>query len=225
MVTVVRATIPSDEFALSETFSAVPGAVFECERIIESGGQTIMPLIWARGAGRTALESGLRRDQSVDQFECLAAFDHEFLYRMEWVEQVQLVLQILTNTNATVLDASGNSEHWTLRIMYPYRSELSETSEFCGRYELPFDVERVRELSNETVRRYGLTDDQFNALTVACEMGYFDVPRETDLGDLADELGVSHQALSERIRRGHEVLIEETLLLDSHSQFRIRLGS
>lgn len=224
MVTVVQATIPAAEFALNETFSAVPDVVFECERIIENGKQTVMPLIWARGAGHTALETGLKRDQSVDQFECLAVFDHAFLYRMEWIEQVQLVLQILTNTNATVLDAAGDSEQWTLRIMYPYRNNLSETNEFCDRYELSFDVERIRELSSETVDRYGLTDEQFNALTVACEMGYFDVPRNVDLGDLSDEIGISHQALSERLRRGHEMLIEETLLIDSHSHCRTRLG-
>jgi HTH DNA binding domain/GAF and HTH_10 associated domain len=223
MATIVRATIPVAEFALSETLSAAPGAVFECERIVENGGQAVMPLIWARGTERETLESGLERDQSVDQFECLAAFDHEFLYRMEWIDQVRLVLQILTNTSATVLDVSGDNEYWTLRIMYPYRDELSETSEFCDRYELSFEVERVRELSSETAGRYGLTDEQFDALTVACEEGYFDVPRKADLGDLANEIGISHQALSERLRRGHEVLIKETLLIGSRSQFRIRL--
>ncbi|MFC6961113.1 helix-turn-helix domain-containing protein [Halocatena marina] len=142
---------------------------------------------------------------------------------MEWIDQVRLVLQILTNTSATVLDVSGDNEYWTLRIMYPYRDELSETSEFCDQYELSFEVERVRELSSETAGRYGLTDEQFDALTVACEEGYFDVPRKADLGDLANEIGISHQALSERLRRGHEVLIKETLLIGSRSQFRIRL--
>jgi predicted DNA binding protein len=63
--------------------------------------------------------------------------------------------------------------------------------------------------------RYGLTDQQYDALTAACEAGYFAVPRETDLDELSDDLGISHQALSERIRRGTEALVTETLLVGS----------
>ena len=36
-------------------------------------------------------------------------------------------------------------------------------------------------------------------------------PREADLGDVADRLDISHQALSERLRRGHTNLIKETI--------------
>ena len=43
------------------------------------------------------------------------------------------------------------------------------------------------------------------------EVGYFDVPREAKLGDIADRLDVSHQALSERLRRGHANLVQETI--------------
>ncbi|UPM41983.1 helix-turn-helix domain-containing protein [Halocatena salina] len=222
MVTVVWATLPASDFALSETLSVAPDATFECEQIIETGSGTVMPLLWVRGVDRETVERGFERDHSVDGFECLASLGNEGLYRMEWIRQVRLVLQILTSTNATVLDAAGDSEQWTLRIMYPQRSELSETNEFCERHRLSFSVERIRELSEEVVGQYGLTEEQFNALTIACESGYFDVPREVDLDELATELGISHQALSERLRRGHEVLIKETLLIDGSSQFSIR---
>lgn len=222
MVTVVWATLPASDFALSETLSVAPDATFECEQIIETGSGTIMPLLWVRGIDRQTIERGFERDQSVAGFECLASFDNEGLYRMEWVQQVKLVLQILTSTSATVLDAAGDSEQWTLRIMYPQRSELSETNEFCEQHRLSFSVERIRELSEEVLGQYGLTDEQFDALTIACEAGYFEVPRAVDLDDLATELGISHQALSERLRRGHEVLIKETLLIDGPSRLSIR---
>lgn len=222
MVTVVWATLPASDFALSETLSVAPGATFECEQIIETGSGTVMPLLWVRGVDRETVERGFERDHSVGGFECLASFENEGLYRMEWIRQVRLILQILTSTSATVLDAAGNSEQWMLRIMYPQRSELSETNELCEQHRLSFSVERIRELSEEVGGQYGLTKEQFDALTVACEAGYFDVPRAVDLDELATELGISHQALSERLRRGHEVLIKETLLIDGSSQFRIR---
>jgi predicted DNA binding protein len=37
------------------------------------------------------------------------------------------------------------------------------------------------------------------------------VPRETTLANLAAEIEVSHQALSERLRRGHGTLVERSL--------------
>jgi predicted DNA binding protein len=63
-----------------------------------------------------------------------------------------------------------------------------------------------------------MTDEQFDALAAACKRGCFDIPRGVDLDDLADELDITHQSLSERLRRGHDVLIEETLLVGSTSQ-------
>lgn len=214
MTTVVRATIPTPEFALNETLISAPGAVFECERIVENKGE-IMSLIWIRGIDRETLETELERDQTVGRFELLDTFDEEYLYQMGWNKQIRLVLQILTDTSATILDATGNSSRWLLRIMYPNRKDLSRTGDFCDRYDLSFDIQRIRELSGTPTRRYNLTDEQFDALAIACKQGYFDVPREVDLDELADELGITHQALSERLRRGHEVLIEETLLTHS----------
>ncbi len=62
--------------------------------------------------------------------------------------------------------------------------------------------------------QYGLTDPQYEVLTLACDRGYFAIPRQAELDDLAEELGVSHQALSERLRRGVEALVTDTLLVD-----------
>lgn len=97
--------------------------------------------------------------------------------------------------------------------MYPDRNELSDTHEFCRSHGLSFDVRSIRDLDGEPVGRYGLTAEQFEALTAAAEGGLFEVSRETTIGDLADELSVSHQALSERIRRGTGALVEDTLLV------------
>ena len=42
-----------------------------------------------------------------------------------------------------------------------------------------------------------------------------EVPRETSLQACAQEMGLSHQALSERLRRGTEALVEDTLLFEA----------
>jgi len=120
---------------------------------------------------------------------------------------------MVTNHDATVLDAYGWRDRWKLRVMYPDRNELSGVSEFCNSHGLSFDVESVREMDGEPAGRYGLTSEQFDALTAAAERGLFEVPRGVTVEELAGEFDVSHQAMSERIRRGTGALVEDTLLI------------
>lgn len=46
----------------------------------------------------------------------------------------------------------------------------------------------------------------------ATQAGYFKVPKEVTLKELAEAQGVSHQAMSEQIRRGVHHLIEQSLI-------------
>jgi predicted DNA binding protein len=43
---------------------------------------------------------------------------------------------------------------------------------------------------------------------LAYERGFFDIPRRATAADLAAELDVSRQAVSERLRRGYAALVE-----------------
>jgi len=59
--------------------------------------------------------------------------------------------------------------------------------------------------------RSGRTDPveyaaQQEALSLAFDRGYFEIPRRVTLVELGDEVGVSDQALSERLRRAQTKL-------------------
>lgn len=97
--------------------------------------------------------------------------------------------------------------------MYHERDELSAIHNFCNTHGLSFDVESVREMEGEPGGRYGLTADQFEALTTAAERGLFEVLRGVTIGELAEAFDISHQAVSERIRRATGALVEDTLLI------------
>lgn len=47
---------------------------------------------------------------------------------------------------------------------------------------------------------------------MAVEKGYLDIPCETSLDEMAEGLGVSSQAASERIRRGSETVFRKALI-------------
>ena len=210
---VIRGEIPADEFALYEVLSSLSGVEFEVERIVETGSDAAMPLIWVRGADHDAVADAFESDPSIREIELLSEFDDEQLYRMEWVSEVDLVLQMLTNSEATITDAYGTDGRWHLRVLYPDRESLTKTTEFRDEQGLTFDITAIRELEGEPAGRYGLTTEQFEALEAALEAGYYEVPRDVDQNELADQLGISHQALSERLRRATGALVEDALLV------------
>ena len=213
MPTIVSGTVPANEFALDHSLETLPDLRFEIERIVSTGDKAVMPLLWIRGASREEVEATLEDDPTVDNVTLLGDFDDEWLFQMEWVGHVDLIVQMLTNSEATILDAVGHRDVWKLRVLYPRRSLFSKTHEFCDEHGLGFEVESIRELDGEPAGRYGLTTEQYDVLATAAEMGYFEVPRSVTLQELAEEFDVSHQAVSERLRRATNALVHDTLFV------------
>lgn len=211
MTTIIQGELPTTDFALGETFDAVPGFEFECVRLVENRLAVSLPLISARGPNRQRLEAAFDADPSVESFELLAAFEEEWLYRMDWSPSVNSTFQDLLGSDAAMLDAYADADSWRLRMLYPERDDISNSAQFFKQQGLSFDIHRVRNVDNDLFARNGLTEKQIDALVSAWRAGYFEVPRRIDLEDLAAQMGISHQALSERLRRGHSTLIEETI--------------
>lgn len=88
MATIIRATIPAEEFALAETFQTCPAAVVECEHVIEQPSDTVMPLVWVREIRPDVFEAVLKQDSTVAVFTQLASTEMEWLYEMEWSENI-----------------------------------------------------------------------------------------------------------------------------------------
>ncbi len=210
--TVVEVEIPADEFALWETLTEHENLEFEIERVVAHESDRVMPFVWVSGGGPDT-ESILENDTSVENLQLLADLEDEQLYQMEWTDHIQTLIHILVDEEATVLSASGNSKHWHLRILFPDRDALSETYEYCRENDLSLDIRNIYELEQGRKGRFGLTDEQQDTLMLAFERGYYDIPREASAENLADDLDVSHQAISERLRRGHRSLVKNTLVI------------
>ena len=73
--------------------------------------------------------------------------------------------------------------------------------------------ESIYELDGEHRDESALTETQHEALIAAVETGYFDIPQESTLDDLAAELDITYQVLSEHLHRGHKTLIENALIV------------
>ncbi|GCF14307.1 bacteriocin [Haloarcula mannanilytica] len=214
MPTIVSGTVPASDLALNHSLEQLPELQFEIERIVTSGNDALMPMLWVRGSQREDIEQTLEADPTVDNVELLGDFEDEWLFRMEWIDHVDLIVQMLTNSEATILDAVGQGTTWKLRVLYPRRSLFSRTHDFCEDHNLAFEVSSIRELDEDPAGRYGLTSAQYEILAEASERGYFKVPREVSLEELADDLDITHQAASERLRRATDALVEDVLFVD-----------
>mgnify|MGYP005849327063 CR=1 FL=1 len=82
-------------------------------------------------------------------------------------------------------------------------SELGRQLDDLG---LSFDVERIRQRV-DPVRL--LTDRQRELLLTAVELGYYDVPRQSTLTDVADHVGIAKSTCSELLQRVERSVIHE----------------
>lgn len=216
MSTIAVVRLPAAEFALEATLERVPGVSFEVERVVAPEADRVMPYIWAT-ADRDqfeALQSALEDDPTTEDVELLVDLDEEWLFRMTWIGKTKFVIHILVEEKGTIIDATGSDDEWQLRILFPNRDSLGATYEYCEETGIPLEVEQIYQL-DESPRRgqYGLTREQHETLIAALERGYYDIPRDVSGEELAADLGISHQALSERLRRAYSNLISNALVL------------
>ncbi|SEP96210.1 helix-turn-helix domain-containing protein [Natrinema salaciae] len=211
MSTIAELAVPAAEFALRHTLDVTDGLDAEIERVVAYEPEHVMPYVWFAGEESTlaTVDDALADDPSVDEAERLTEIDGECLYRMNWVDDVTVMLHLLTEAHATVLDAHAETDRWLFRVLFPERDAISRTYEFATEHGLSVEVRKIHRLEESRRGRSGLTDAQHETVVAALERGYYEIPRETDMDHLSDELGISHQALSERLRRAHRTLVAE----------------
>jgi predicted DNA binding protein len=211
--TVAEVQIPSDEFVLEELMHSIEGLECEVERVVANTDGEIMPFLWVSAPSLDGIEDALNDDKTVDNVHLLANVDGEQLYEMDWVQRIDALVEILVEEEGTVLSASGNCNGWELRLLFADRNHLSRTHQYCQSNGLTFQIRSVYQLEEGRQGRFGLTDEQQTTLETAFKGGYYNIPRDTDLMALSEELEISHQAASERLRRAHRNLVENTVIV------------
>jgi predicted DNA binding protein len=171
-----------------------------------------------------AIESAFTADPAIDSYQCLTddsddtdsmsiSDEHateQRLYYIEWVDDRSVLGQLVEQsgivTSAT-LDAGG----WHVQLVFSTREELSTAYETWETNNWKIYVDRIVADAEEFTETTGLTDDQHQAMERAVELGYYEIPRRITLKELAADLEISHQALSERLRRASRNLIVDTV--------------
>lgn len=212
MSAIAEVRLPSERFLLDETLSAVRDAEFHVVRQA-AHDDGVMPLLWAMSHDREELYAHLDRDPTTEDVDVLAEWEARSLVRVEWQDRGALLEGLLSETDATILDATGRDGAWHLRLFCPESNSAASIHEVCEDRGVDVTLERISQLSDTAKNDdLGLTEEQYEAIRHAYETGYYDVPRKASQEELARSFDVSRQALSERLRRGHGTVIANTLL-------------
>lgn len=211
MSVILEFSIDSEDFQLGEVLSAPPGMQLELERIVPTGDM-VMPFVWATGERHATFEEQVRDHPAIKTCVAIDSVDESTLYRIEWEEETDLI-QGIAASDAVILEAHGNGE-WAFRLRFPDHDRLSHFHNFVLEQDLPIHIDRTYTLTETTERghRFNLSQEQREALLLAIQGGYFATPREIGLDELAEKLGISEQAVSNRIRRGNEKILRQVLL-------------
>ncbi|MFC7009661.1 helix-turn-helix domain-containing protein [Halalkalicoccus salilacus] len=212
MATIIEFSLPTEEFALEETLDTHPGARIEIERVVANSPDQITPYVWVRTDDFEAFEATLEDDPTVEEVVMFSETGEERSYQMTWTGAIDFIVPILTEYSGTITHADGSADGWELRVVFPDREELSRANQAAQESGFRFDIKTIYGTEDPRGVEYELTETQRNTLVAAFEAGYFTVPRETSLTNLAEQLEASHQSVSERLRRATGQLVESTLI-------------
>lgn len=212
MSVIATLAIPADEFTLGEAVATNPGITVRLVRVVPVGGRLI-PYFWAGNGSTAEVTAALRAEDDIDSFEVVDTVEDEVLIRVDWTDDVDGFVGTLATAEATILEGRGEAGTWTFQLRFDEHSQLTAFYRQCVAQGITVDVQEVHGSGHpaQTDLQLGLTDIQQETLVTALESGYFAVPRETNLDELASELGVSDTAVSQRIRRGVSNLLTTTL--------------
>ncbi|MFC4356947.1 bacterio-opsin activator domain-containing protein [Halobium salinum] len=218
MSVIAEFTVPADAFLLSDALSAAPEATVEIQRVVANAPDELMPVFWVAG-DVAGFDEAVREDDSVTDVTRLDDLDRGTSYRATWTRNAESIAYAYLETGAAILEANARDDTWRLRMRFDDDESLGRFDDYCREHGLPFELERLyRPEEPMAGGRFGLTPKQRRSLVGALERGYYAVPRELTMSDLAAELGVTQQALSQRLRRAHGTLVENTLVISSPAE-------
>lgn len=214
MSVIANISIPAEEFSLGDVLEVREGVKIRLEATIPTGQMTI-PYFWVKAPDAAAVETTLRSSALVENVRVLDSVNDEKLFRVDWSRNINGLIESISEYDVAVLAGEGHGDHWSFQLRFRESDDLSEFYRALVEKGISVELEGVHNPVDSTrIGEFGLTDEQREALAVAFESGYFAVPRQTSLVELAEELGISDSAVSQRIRRGLSKIVSATIGAD-----------
>lgn len=203
--------ISPDDFKIGRILSVSGSGSIELERLVPVGNDTI-PLFWYHDSPPEFFLESLQQHPIVNDAVAVDEYEDRTLFRLDWDVSHDPLFRNIMATDGEVLHGRATQEFWELEIRFSGHAGLADFRDRCELASISLEVRSVSSpMSVEDRPWYGLTERQRKALSLAVERGYYDIPRQCSTKDLARELGISDQAVTERLRRAIATLVDHTL--------------
>ena len=213
MSVITEVRIPPDDFDLGQILRLDGASAIELETLVPSGEVTV-PLFWVYEPLEDGFLDTVERYPTVNSVTEMDVFEDRTLFRLEWDASQDRLFQCILNNQGQILSATGTPEGWHFELRFPNREAMSQYQTCCEDAHISSELVRVYNPTDPGAGPwYGLSEPQREALMLAVRMGYYDIPRGCTTEELADELGISDQAVTERLRRAIGAFTRQTLLI------------
>ena len=212
MSVIVEATIPSEAFELGEILRVEGPTRVTLETMVPLGGRPT-PFVRIEHDPRNTFEETVSTHPTVSDINRVKSHNGETVYALEWTPSENTLFRQLLEMNVAVLNATGTVDRWELELRFPSHDALSDFQEYYIEYDIPVTIERIYNPTKPDAGAwYGLTPPQRETLSYAVSAGYYSLPRQVSTKNIAEEFDISDQAVTERLRRGINRLVTNTLL-------------
>lgn len=207
MSSIINLEISGDGTGLVELFENVPSLTCEAEATITLDGYDL----WFSGSSKEEIEAGLAGASPIEDYALIRGNEEKWLYNVGFSPETIDIFELVLEEGGTILDASAVDGSWVLDIRVQERSDASSIYDTLEDRNLTPTIIRLYEMSDGNHSQARLTERQYETLVAAIDHGYFQIPRDVSMEELAEELEISHQALSERLRRAYQSLVTSEL--------------
>jgi len=166
----------------------------------------------------TVVEKTIRQDASIVQLQEVVGGSTQRIYQFHFKrEGVVMFTPSTFGFGIHLSELWSGEDRWLARIHAPSQDRLREYVESCHDRGATVEIQKLysqTELSWDSTAGPGsnlLTEEQWAAMTVAYDCGYFDEPRECSLETVGEALGISPSAAGRRIRRATHRIVESML--------------
>jgi predicted DNA binding protein len=211
MSVIVEFSLSAADFELGRILGVDPETVIKLETLVPLG-ETTIPLFWVHHTDNETFVESIQRHPAVRSTTAVDSFEDRTLFKLDWDASVDDLIRGIEDRDGYVLNAVGRAMNWEFEVRFRTHEALRAFSDDCNAAGIPLTIQRVyapsggREDPGEE-----LTDAQLEALTLAIEKGYYSIPRGCSTKELGDELGISDQAVTERLRRAIVALSTSTI--------------
>lgn len=202
--------LPTEGFVLGRALADVDDYSVRLTQFVPTSNR-LVPFFWIESDTIEAVEPTLREHPRIAD---LTKYDQQVdrtLCQVEWEPPLDEFLLALRETDVLVSKAWGTPDFWEFELFAGDRDQLSVFHTTCREREIPLEIRQLFRAGPSSTQRAGITDKQHEILRLAYQRGYFEVPREVTVTELAGDLDISPQAASKRLRRGLVSVLEYVL--------------